>query len=324
MNKLKKKKKFKILSVGLNPALQKILTFKNFEKDEVNRAFSIEYIHGGKAANFTKASIHYGDQAVVYQFVGGNNGKHYSSILAEENIVYKNIWTEAETRVCSTCISDYDSTVTEIIEPSGKVSKDELDSIVNLIQQDLPDYDALALCGTFPPGVDGSFYANLVKNALNFNIPVLMDAHINIQESLKLGPHFLKINVSEFINLTGENNVDIGAQKIFNLYSDIKSIALTNGPDEAYLFLNLTKCLNKSSIQKITYLIPEIPELVNPIGAGDTVSAVFLSELLRNTSAEDAFHKALAAGAASCMTKNNADFSLDVMNLLVNKIKKIF
>ena len=311
-------KSYRILVVGLNPALQKILTFRSFEKDLVNRAINIEYIHGGKAANFAKASNTYGNIAVVYQFVGGKTGEQYCSVLDDEGINYKNVETLAETRICSTCIAS-DSSVTEIIEPSGTVTKKELDSIIEIILNDLPEYDAIALCGTFPPGVDDSFYECLIKSARKLNKPVLMDAHINIDAALKAGPDFLKINVSEFLNLSGDSDIDSCAEMIFNLYPGIKSIALTNGPDEAFVFLNR----ENKQVKKFSFFISEVVGIINPIGAGDTVSAVYLSELLNNTSPEEAFRKGLAAGSASCLTKNNAEYSLSMAKQLLNNIDMI-
>ena len=311
-------KSYKVLAVGLNPALQKILSFQSFEKGEVNRARNIEYIHGGKAANFVKAANTYNNTAVVYQFVGGKTGEKYCAVLAEEGIVYENVETVAETRICSTCIAS-DSSVTEIIEPSGAVTKEELDLITKKILNDLPKYDAIALCGTFPPGVDDTFYECLIKNAGKLNKPVLMDAHINIEAALKAGPDFLKINVTEFLNLCEVTDIDEGADLMFSLYPAIKSIALTDGPKESFLFLNRGNQEHK----KFSFCISEVADIKNPIGAGDTVSAVYLSELLNNTSPENAFRKALAAGTASCLTKNNAEYSINMAKQLLSKIEMI-
>ena len=78
----------KMMALGLNPALQKLLNFTKFQPGEVNRAETISYIPGGKAANFAKAAINYGCKTVIYQFSGGASGERYCRILDLENLPF--------------------------------------------------------------------------------------------------------------------------------------------------------------------------------------------------------------------------------------------
>jgi len=300
----------KIMLVGFNPALQKVLNFSDFRQNEVNRAEKITYTHGGKAANYAKALDLFGFNATIFQFTGGNSGKKYCDILSEEGIDYRNCITEAETRICSTCISEKDQSVTEIIEPSENISSEEAAMMKEMIDKSMKHFDAVCICGTFPPGVDNSLYAAVVKKAVSLNIPVLIDAYIDINPVLQEGPDFLKINLDEFRKIISESEIRTAAANFFKTFNNVKVLALTDGPDNAYLFINPDIYSSDAECKGIRYYIPELEKVVNPIGAGDTAGAGFISSVLNGASFKDAFKKGLAAASASCLEKKNANFDV--------------
>jgi len=309
----------RVMLVGFNPALQKVLFFPDFHENEVNRSESISYMHGGKGANYAKALAAFGVDSTVFQFVGGGNGEKYCEILTKEGVGFKNCATMTETRVCSTCISESTGTVTEIIEPSGRILEREFEEMRELIIELMPAYDAVAICGTFPPGVDGSFYALIVEEARGFGLPVLIDSYIGINRALERGPDFLKINVTEFKRLLPCDDVAAGVAKFFLIYEKVKVLALTDGSEEACLFEN-PRLLDEGQLRAWSYGIPKLDNVINPIGAGDTVGAGFLSSVLNGESYQDAYRKGLAAASASCLEKKNANFDMKIADVLYGKI----
>ncbi|KAJ1720074.1 hypothetical protein LPJ61_006212, partial [Coemansia biformis] len=104
-------------------------------------------------------------------------------------------------------------------------------------------------------------------------------------------------------------------------------VAVTNGPATAYLADGRTK-------QCFAFGIPDLlastalgagkyakPALLNPLGAGDTCSAVMLGHLLSGASAVDAFAAGLAAASASCLVAApNCIFDLGVMRRIRDRI----
>jgi hypothetical protein len=57
--------------------------------------------------------------------------------------------------------------------------------------------------------------------------------------------------------------------------------------------------------------------IINPIGAGDTVTAVLLSARVHGVPMPEAFATALAAGTASCMRLQGASFDIAVTRRLL-------
>ena len=176
----------KILVVGLNPAVQKIVSFQDFKLDQVNRAKDITYISGGKGANFAKASKVVGQDLALYQFSGGAAGEKYLKILKLEKIKYNNQQTISETRTCSTIISDKNSAVTELIEPAGRISESEAKLLLAKIIQDLDKFNGVAICGTFPYGIKDKFYSKIAKVAKEKSIPLLLDSVAAIDTNFRL------------------------------------------------------------------------------------------------------------------------------------------
>jgi len=297
----------KIMAIGLNPALQKILHFTAFNEDQVNRADTISFISGGKAANFAKAANNFGANSIIYQFSGGTSGEKYRKILHFEKVQFVNELTKTETRTCSTIISEKSSKVTEIIEPSGMISENEAKELLARAISDLPQFNGIALCGTYPPGIKPKFYAKIAEQARKKNIPLLMDACINVEAVLEEGIEILKINLAELKRLTGKRKVRTAANYIFAKFN-VKIIAITDGAKSAHLFLRKSEENPNLGSAHYEYSIPNLKKVINPIGAGDTVSAILLAEYITGKPIHEALKTALAAGSASCLTQHNAVF----------------
>jgi len=300
-------RKKRILVVGLNPAVQKIVAFQDFKLDRVNRAKEITYISGGKGANFAKASKIVGQDVALYQFSGGSAGAKYLKILKLEKVKYNNQQTISETRTCSTIISDNNSAVTELIEPTGKISESEAKLLLAKIIQDLDKFNGVAICGTFPYGIKDKFYSKIAKVAKEKSIPLLLDSVAAIDKLLAVGIDILKINLEELLSIAKCNSLHQSISTIFAKF-DVKNIAITDGPNSAYLF---TKNSPKSYSQ-YKYNIPKLNNVINPIGAGDTVSAILFHEIIAGKPIHKAFHYALAAGSASCLTRKNSKFDINI------------
>jgi fructose-1-phosphate kinase PfkB-like protein len=312
----------KLMVIGLNPALQKLLNFSKFQPGTVNRAEMISYISGGKAANFAKAAKNIGTDTVIYQFSGGASGDKYRKILNLEKLQFVNELTQAETRICSTIMSRKSSEVTEIIEPSDMISENEAKKLLARTISDLQQFDGIALCGTYPPGIKPKFYAKIAAQAAKANIPLLMDACTNIEAVLNEYVEILKINLDELKLLSGKRKAETAANYIFVKYN-VKIIAVTDGPKSAHLFLRKSGENPKRGCTHYEYSIPKLKNVINPIGAGDTVSAVLLAQYIAGQPIHEAFKIALASGSASCLTTQNAVFDANFAKKLASREIKL-
>ena len=279
-----------ILVVGLNPAWQKILIFKeDFNKGEINRARDMLTFASGKGANFAKVAMRNGNIAMLAQFVGGGTGEMYNADLNNAGLILLNQQVDAPTRTCTTLLSSL-SEATEIIEPSARISSDESEALFKKIEKHAKLCEAFAICGTYPPGITIDFYVRIAKLAKEVQKPLLIDSYKGIIPVLEIGAEIVKINRKELAALSEDEDVYQGGRKIIERYP-IKILAVTDGSNQSYLF-------TKDGYSEIP--VQAVENVVNPIGAGDTVSAVLFSEYLRGTPINKAFRKALDAGSESC------------------------
>jgi len=152
--------------------------------------------------------------------------------------------------------------------------------------------DAAAFCGTLPTGTDPSLYARAAKTALELKKPLLLDSYRNLDPVFASGLDVhLKINVEELKAMTGETTVEAGLKRVFR-YPGVRFAAITDGPHAAYA---------SDGTRLKVYTLPHLERIVNPIGCGDTASAVLMSEILDGTEPFEAFRLALAAASANCL-----------------------
>jgi fructose-1-phosphate kinase PfkB-like protein len=289
--------------LGGNPAYQKIISFKDFHCGNVNRANDMEICASGKGINFCRAAQAWNKvPTLLFQFVGGSTGEYIANEVLKENLTAQNIWVDAPTRCCITCCNNQTGEVTEIIEPSGSCSDSECNSLLVALESQLPNACGMAFCGTLPGKTDPKLYVDCAKLAAKYKIPVLLDAYKDIEEVLTCGADiYLKINKDELGWLTNQTSVVDGMKWVFARYENVKIICITDGPKVAY-----------ASDRKVfaTYTIPKV-KVVNPIGCGDTASAILFSELLSNNDIVNSFLMALAAASANCLSWKPAMYEVD-------------
>jgi 1-phosphofructokinase family hexose kinase len=299
-----------IIAIGLNPAWQKILLFNEFIPGEINRAVSVSCAPAGKGINFAKAAKNWGGNVTVCQFIGGSTGENIIRELKNRKIRDISVKIPTPTRVCTTCLCKKKGEATELIEPALQISHSAVRSLKKGILENIPFCAGVSLCGTYPKGVNPDFYADIATAARKKGIPVLLDGFSGISETLERGVEILKVNIEEFGKITGEKNIYKAAKAFFRKY-DVNVLAVTAGPSTSYLF---------DRNGGYEYSIPSIPGIINPIGAGDTVSAVFFCEFLKGTPLHEAFRLALGAGTASCLDLLPAEFKADKARKIAGKI----
>lgn len=305
-----------LLFIGLNPAWQKTLFFERFRYNDINRADKLEQTPAGKGVNAARAARKDGATVTVAQFAGGDSGRKLLAGLAAEDIAEITVHTVTATRTCSTILDAATTSMTELIEPSPVISPEESIRLMRKILPGISTFNGIAICGTFPPGVPESFYAEIIAAAKN-KIPVFLDAFKGVNQALQNAPDVLKINQKELAELTHcGDDIRGGIQQLLNLYP-IAVAAITAGPGTAFV----------GTIRGIREInLPHLNHIISPLGAGDTVTAIFTTHLCRAIQNQgisfpfqvseisfidqiaSCFADGLAAASASCLTAYPAVF----------------
>jgi len=293
----------RILVCGLNPAWQKTLHFRSLVPGEVNRAYALEQTASGKGINFSRAAKLWGKaETNLLQFAGGVTGKMLTDVLDHEGIRHVTVFSSAVTRTCSTVISENPPSVTELIEPNEPITFETSRQLHQTALEALDAADALAVCGTYPPGVTSQFYSSLIGKAVEQGKFVMLDSFMKVEDSLKLAVSLLKVNQEEILKLTGQREL-LDAFRFCKKNYPLKMAAVTAGASSGFFF-------DGTNVWKLS--VPKVSKVVNPIGAGDTCSAVTCSEIMSGTAPLEAFQLGLCAASASCLTPSAAEYDCAV------------
>ena len=283
-----------IMVLGPNPAWQKTLFFKELIVGEVNRAYDMNSFPSGKGINFSRASSVWGkNHTMLLQFTGGSTGKLICDGLDAEGIHHTTVAVDHITRTCTTCLCQTTGEMTELIEPSNTVDDVSIGKMLDFMREHIKSCLGIALCGTLPGKTDMKLYIEAATLAETYGIPLLIDSWQNIKPVLEIAENaILKINLTELRQITGEKTPREATLAALNDFH-LKAVAITDGPGNAY-----TASANGFHV----YQLKKLDHVVNPLGSGDTVAAVFFSEYLNEAPIEEAFASGLAAASANCLT----------------------
>ncbi|MGI5923507.1 MAG: 1-phosphofructokinase family hexose kinase [Lentisphaeria bacterium] len=293
-----------VLAVCLNPAWQKTLIFNHLQAGEVNRARRVHECGGGKGVNVARVFRRLGLPVAVAAFTGGYPGQRLRGEFSELGVEPILVDVAATTRCCFTVISEDNSVVTELIEPSGSISGAEAETLQMRINGQIRRFGAVALSGTVPPGISGEFYASVAREAALHGVPVLLDAVKDIAATLETGVTMLKINAAELRELAGAEDIAGNAQRLFRRFAALSWLAVTDGPRPARLF---------SREHSWRFTLPALPRVVSAIGGGDCTAAILCRRLAEKPDADgermaNFYAEALACASASCLTDTPSVF----------------
>lgn len=276
-----------IYTLTLNTAIDMNIITRGLLPNKVNRTESVKYSANGKGVNVSILLRHNNIPTNIIGVFGGFSG-HY--IVDELNIMGHNvlpIWVEEPTRI--NVFAHDGSDEFKLVSPGSYVSKEKQKEIIKVIKQS-KDMDYLVISGSLPPGIDLSFYDEMLLALKERNVKVILDiSSPKLKEILKYNPLLIKPNDDELLEIFGLNIKEIDIKDIMKELhiQGAENVLLTMG-DKGLYFSNGINIYYCSS--------PKI-KLVSSACAGDSCLGAFLSEWLLGHDVKYALRKASATGA---------------------------
>ena len=207
-----------IVTVTLNPTLDKTLSVPALRPGEVHRARFLRQDIGGKGINVSRALAALGVASIPIGFLGGATGRAIREGLAAEGFDARFVEVPGETRQNLTLLDEASGVYTKINEPGPTVGPEHLAALYALVAELAAPGDLWALCGSLPPGAPADFYADLVTAVQARGAAAILDTS---EEALRLGlaarPLGIKPNSEEAAQALGrpvasdEEHLDSGA-----------------------------------------------------------------------------------------------------------------
>lgn len=287
-----------IYTLTLNPALDYILKVDSLDIGQTNRS-DYEIINaGGKGINVSKIFKNLSEDSIALGFVAGFSGDELLKILEKEEINSDFIRLDSGfTRINVKIKSDKE---TEINGKGPNIDKKKQKDLFSKLEK-LEDNDYLFLSGNLPSSLGSDFYRKIILSLKDKNINIIVDATGDaLKETLDLSPFLIKPNLrelEELFHITIENKEDIRnyARKLQDMKA--RNIIVSLGKDGAYLLSE-----NKEEM----FLSAPKGEVVNSVGAGDSMVAGFVYAKKNGKSDEEAFRFSLACGSATAFSSDIA------------------
>jgi 1-phosphofructokinase len=282
-----------VVTVTLNPALDRTLTVPRIAFGEVMRATAVHIDWGGKGFNVSRTLRALGAESVAMGFVGGATGQVLARGLASLGIATDFVHIAGETRT-NVVIADAERYV-KANEAGPTVQAEEVAAFLDRVRGRVAPGDIWVFSGSLPPGAPLDLYARLIDVVQAGGARALLDTS---GEPLRLGceavPYLVKPNLAEAQEATGRavaRDGDALAAAGFFLRQGVELAALSFGADGLLL----------ASAQRAILARPPRVRVRNPVGAGDALLAGIAWALERGAPLEEMVRWGVACGTASAV-----------------------
>ncbi len=192
-----------IITVTMNPAIDKTVEIDKLLPGGLNRIKKVEYDAGGKGINVSKTIRELGGKSIATGFLAGNGGKTIEALLSEKGIDHDFIWVEGETRT-NTKVFEESGAVTELNEPGPLISGEKTEQLIKKLAGYAKEGTLFILSGSIPRGVDRQIYARMIRLMHEKGSEVLLDADGELfKNAVSKGPDMIKPNRIELEEYAG-------------------------------------------------------------------------------------------------------------------------
>ena len=295
-----------IYTITFNPALDYISQVENFEIGKINRTKTEKILPGGKGLNVSIVLKNLAYNSTALGFIAGFTGEELKKQLEDYGVSTDFIRVKKGMTRINVKISSKEETALNGNGP--EISKEDIQELLDKIEKIKKD-DIVILAGNIPKGINNNIYeiicVNLEKNGVTYIVDATKELLTNV---LKYKPFLIKPNKEEIeetfkIKVKTTEDIILYAKKLQLMGA--QNVLVSLGGDGAILVTN---------DNNVYFCEAPKGNVVNTVGAGDSMVAGFLAGYLKKQDYEYALKMGVATGSASA-------FSMDLAN--INDVEKL-
>jgi len=302
-----------ILTVTLNPLLERRFLYDTIKIDSPNRGGVEQLKAGGKGINVSRQLNLLGIDNLALTFLGGMNGKVLRNVLTEEGIKISVIKTKSDTREAAIILDNSTKTITSYFSENSSISLEEIEEFKRKLEKMIRNCEMVVFSGSSPSIEANSIFPFGIKLANEYGKFSILDTYgEHLNASLEAVPTIIHNNVNE---IESSLNCSLSNEKekmefLSGLYNKgIKQVYLTDGPNPFYIS-------NFDFHYKVE--IPKI-ETLDSTGSGDCFTAGIIYGLHKNLTFEENVTVASSLGIV-----NASRFDISKVNIQeIDKYKKL-
>lgn len=289
-----------IYTVTFNPSLDYYVNVNNIQSGIVNRTTAERIAVGGKGLNVSLALKELGRDSLALGFVAGFTGKYICERARELGLNCEFIEVAGQSRINVKIRGDNE---TDINGSGAEIYQKDVELLINRLNSVLKNGDWLIVSGSVPPTLDCTVYAHVLDKLKRIDgVNVIVDAHGKLlTETLKYKPFLVKPNayeICEIFNLKAVPDVD-------GIFEYARRLQQT-GARNVIVSMGSSGAVMVTEKQQSLFVRAPQGNIVNSVGAGDSLIAGFIHEYLNTGDYISAIKYGVAAGSACAFTENFA------------------
>lgn len=285
----------RIVTLTLNPTVDKSTTVDNIVPDQKLRCEAPKYEPGGGGINVSRALKRLGSESTALFPAGGATGQRLQELLQAEGLTPQAVPAEGWTRENFIVVDSHSGQQYRFGMPGTPLSAEEQQRVLAALQQ-LPAPDYLVISGSLPPGVEPAFLVDIVRWARGVGARVVADTSgPALRQVIDAGVYLIKPNLGELSKLAGVEELDSAAlaqaaQGLIGAGRCEIVVASLGAQGACLITENLVDHIPAPAVKKRS-----------TVGAGDSMVAGLVHALAQGQSVREAGRLGVACGTAATM-----------------------
>ncbi|GGR92480.1 1-phosphofructokinase [Deinococcus sedimenti] len=285
----------RVLTVTLNPALDLTVQAAGWQRGEVNAAQGAQQDAGGKGVNVASILADWGAPVAATGLLGRDNAAPFETLFRDKGVSDEFVRVPGATRVGLKIVDPTRGDTTDLNLPGLTVSARALAHLQATLRSQPAGVEVVALCGSLPPGVHASFYAEEVARLREQGRFAVLDTS---GEALRAAltadtlPQLIKPNIHELEAALGHplpTDADVLAAARELIRRGAELVAVSQGERGALLV----------TAREAVFARPPRVTVQSTVGAGDAMVAGLISAHLDGLNLESAARRATSFSAGS-------------------------
>ncbi|WP_069999342.1 1-phosphofructokinase [Cellulosilyticum sp. I15G10I2] len=296
-----------IYTVTINPSLDYVMHLDALNINQTNRSTKEEVYPGGKGINVSIVLKNLNIRNKALGFIAGFTGHEIERLVNHYGVVSDFINLDRGNSRINVNLNKINNARKTVINGIGpKVTPQDIRDLNEKLAA-LKDGDFLILAGSIPNGVSDDIYKKILKSLPDKQINLVIDATGELLLStLKYKPFLIKPNHHELaetfgVEIKNEDDIVIYGRKLQEMGA--QNVLVSLGENGAILLTHNGDIINAPILEG---------NVVNTVGAGDSMVAGFVAGYLKTNDLKQALRWGVAAGSATAFapwlaTKDDID-----------------
>jgi 6-phosphofructokinase 2 len=285
----------KIVTLTLNPAIDKSTFVKAIVPDKKLRCAQPKFEPGGGGVNVSRAIKKLGGNSTAIYLAGGYSGKFYKQLLDVEAIDSCVVETEGNTRENMIVVDESANLQYRFGMPGPVVQEHEWQKCLDILEKS-SGVEYIVASGSLPEGVPADFFGRLAAISKKMNARLIADTSGEpLRHAMQEGLFMIKPNLGELSSLQGVQELEEEQAE-----SVAKDIVNGGGCEVLVISMGAAGAMLVTADEVYDSPSPTVKKK-STVGAGDSMVAGMVLALSNGLSWLEVLQYGIATGTATTM-----------------------